>query len=317
MAQGSRSAAELAHVPVLTRAVVELLAPRPGGTYVDCTVGAGGHARAILEAAGSGARLVGLDRDPEAIRLARQTLADFAQAVTLVCVNFSELEATLRSVQALPADGILFDLGVSSLQLLDPRRGFTYQDPQAPLDMRMDPGLPETAADLLNTRTVRELTRIFREFGEERWAARVAREVVRQRQRRPLAVAGELVECVYRAIPAAARRRGGHPARRIFQALRIAVNGELEHLRQALPQALRALAPGGRLVVISFHSLEDRLVKQALAQAAREGRPVPVRLLVRKALRPGPEEVQRNPRARSARLRAAERVQAWEEGRAA
>ncbi|HEY8498957.1 MAG TPA: 16S rRNA (cytosine(1402)-N(4))-methyltransferase RsmH, partial [Limnochordales bacterium] len=178
------------------------------------------------------------------------------------------------------------------------------------LDMRMDPALPETAADLLNSRPEAELARIFRQLGEERWAARVARRVVERRRRQPFSRAGELVECIKQAIPAPARRRGGHPARRIFQALRIAVNDELGHLRRALPQALRALAPGGRIVVISFHSLEDRLVKQTLLQAARNGEPVRVRLLLRKALQPEPAEVAANPRARSARLRAAERV--WE-----
>lgn len=291
---------------------MELLAPRPGGLYVDATVGAGGHARAILEAAGGCARLIGLDRDPEAIERSAANLAGFASHVVLLQANFSELEAKLRELKAGPVDGVLFDLGVSSFQLLDPRRGFTYQDPSAPLDMRMDPQLPETAADLLNHRSEQELTRIFREFGEERWARRVARVVVRRRQRKPFRCAGELVECIRQAIPAPARRRGGHPARRIFQALRIAVNQELEHLERALPQALRCLAPGGRIVVISFHSLEDRLVKRTLARAARQGEPVRVELLTRKPLRPSSDELQRNPRARSARLRAARRIGEWE-----
>ena len=296
------------HVPVLKDEVVRLLAPRPGGLYVDGTVGAGGHARAILQAAQGRARLVGMDRDPDALARAGQALAPFGEAVVLVRANFSELEAKLRELRLGPADGILLDLGVSGFQLLDSRRGFTYQDPEAPLDMRMEPDLPETAADLLNRRTEGELARIFRELGEERWASRVARQVVQRRQSRPFTRSGELVDVIRQAIPAPARRHGGHPARRIFQALRLAVNDELGHLERALPQALRCLAPGGRLVVISFHSLEDRLVKRALARAAREGEPVRVRLLVAKPLRPSPEEVRANPRARSARLRAAERV---------
>ena len=291
---------------------MRLLVPRPGGVYVDATVGAGGHARAILQAAGPGARLVGLDRDPEAVARAAEALAPFGDAAVLLRANFSELEAKLRELQLGPVDGVLFDLGVSSFQLLDRRRGFTYQDPDAPLDMRMDPALPETAADLLNTRSEAELARIFRELGEERWAARVARRVVERRRRHPFSRSGELVECVKEAIPAPARRTGGHPARRIFQALRLAVNDELGHLERALPQALRCLAAGGRIVVISFHSLEDRLVKRALLRAAREGDPVQVRLLLRKPLRPEAAEVAANPRARSARLRAAERVWAGE-----
>lgn len=297
----------IAHVPVLKQAVVEFLQPRPGGLYVDATVGAGGHARAILEAAPS-ARLIGFDRDPYALAVARDALADFGDAVRLLYANFSELEAKLRELRLGPVDGILFDLGVSSLQLSTPNRGFTYQDPDAPLDMRMDPRLPHTAGDLLNTCSQAELTRIFRELGEERWAARVARLVVERRQAEPFTRSGQLVECIKRAIPAPARRRGGHPARRIFQALRMAVNDELGQLSAALPQALRSLAPGGRIVVISFHSLEDRLVKQTLARAAKAGDPVSVRLLVKKAVRPGPDEVAANPRARSARLRAAEKV---------
>lgn len=288
--------------------VVQLLRPRAGGIYVDATVGAGGHARAILEAAGPGARLVGLDRDPEAIACASRALSSFGERVRLVCANFSELEATLRNLQIGAVDGIVMDLGVSSLQLGDSRRGFTYQDPLAPLDMRMEPGLAETAADILNRRSEAELARIFREFGEERFASRIARLVVTRRARSPIQRAGELVELIKEAIPAPARRRGGHPARRVFQALRIAVNDELGHLRRALPQALGCLAPAGRLAVVSFHSLEDRMVKQALARAARDGDPVRVRLLTRKPVRPSPEEVQANPRARSARLRAAERV---------
>ena len=298
---------EFAHRPVMVRQVVELLQVRPGGVYVDATVGGGGHARAILER-GSSCRLIGFDRDPVALSMAARALAEWGERVSLLQANFSELEAKLTHLQVGPVDGIVFDLGVSTFQLADPGRGFTYQDPDAPLDMRMDPGLPRTAADLLNQLDQRELADIFRRFGEERWAARIAAFVVRFRQRKPFERTGELVECVKAAVPAAARRRGGHPARRVFQALRIAVNDELGHLERALPQAMRALKVGGRMVVISFHSLEDRRVKQALAQAQATGQPVRMRVLTRKPLVPDEAEVAENPRARSARLRAAERV---------
>lgn len=298
---------EFVHRPVMVRQALELLQVRPGGIYVDATVGGGGHARAILERAGS-CRLIGLDRDPVALSIAAQALQPWAESVRLLHADFSELEAKLAHLQVGPVDGILFDLGVSTFQLADPKRGFTYQDPDAPLDMRMDPGLPRTAADLLNQLDRSELTEIFRRYGEERWASRIAAFVVRFRQRKPFERAGELVECIKAAVPAAARRRGGHPARRVFQALRIAVNDELGHLERALPQAMRALKVGGRLVVISFHSLEDRLVKHALARAQATGQPVWMKVLTRKPLVPDEAERAENPRSRSARLRAAERV---------
>lgn len=296
------------HRPVMVRQVVDLLRVRPGGVYLDATVGGGGHARAVLEAEAS-CRVVGIDRDPAALEVAAASLGAWRDRVVLVRANFSEIEAKLRDLQLPSVDGIVFDLGVSTYQLAAPERGFTYQDPDAPLDMRVDPDLPRTAADLLNELDRRELARIFREYGEERWASRIAAFVVRFRRRRPFRVAGDLVECIKAAVPAAARRRGGHPARRVFQALRIAVNDELTHLDSALPQAMRALSVGGRLVVISFHSLEDRRVKHALATAERTGRPVWMRVLTRRPLVPDEAEVAENPRARSARLRAGERVE--------
>lgn len=298
---------EFAHRPVMVRQVVELLQVRPGGVYVDATVGGAGHARAILER-DSSCRIIGLDRDPLALSMAARTLEAWRERVTLLHANFSELEAKLTHLQVDEVDGIVFDLGVSTFQLAAPARGFTYRDPEAPLDMRMDPGLPRTAADLLNRLDQAELAEIFRRFGEERWASRIAAFVVRFRQRKPFERAGDLVECIKAAVPAAARREGGHPARRVFQALRIAVNDELGHLERALPQAMRALKVGGRLVVISFHSLEDRRVKQALLQAQATGQPAWMRVLTRKPLVPDEAEVTENPRARSARLRAAERV---------
>lgn len=303
---------EREHRPVMVREVIRWLEPRPGGLYVDATVGGGGHARALLEAAGGQARLIGLDRDPEALEVAARNLEAWSDRVALLHADFSELGAKLREIHAGAVDGVIFDLGVSTHQLEDPRRGFTYQVPDAPLDMRMDPRLSVTAADLLQRLDVRQLADLFRRYGEERWASRIARFVVEQRARRAIRTAGELVECIKAAVPASARRKGGHPARRVFQALRIAVNAELEQLERALPQALEALKPGGRVVVISFHSLEDRLVKQAWVRAAREGRPVRVRILTSRPERPCPQEVAQNPRARSARLRAAERVLASE-----
>ncbi|MEW6045619.1 MAG: 16S rRNA (cytosine(1402)-N(4))-methyltransferase RsmH [Bacillota bacterium] len=301
------------HLPVMAKEVVELLRVRPGGTYVDATVGGGGHARAILEAAGS-ARLVGFDRDPRALVAAKKELEAWSDRVVLLYANFSELMTKLSDLQVDEVDGIVFDLGVSTFQLAERERGFTYQDPYAPLDMRMDPTLPNTAADLLNTLDRRELADIFRRFGEERWASRIADFVVRFRAHRPFRSSGQLVECIKAAVPAAARRAGGHPARRVFQALRIAVNDELGHLERALPQAMRLLKVGGRVVVISFHSLEDRRVKQAFLRAECEGQPVRMRVVTRKPLVPGPSEVAENPRARSARLRCAERVAAPQDG---
>ncbi|WP_324670238.1 16S rRNA (cytosine(1402)-N(4))-methyltransferase RsmH [Geochorda subterranea] len=298
---------EAPHRPVMVRQVVELLGPRPGGVYVDATVGAGGHARALLEREPS-VRIVGLDRDPEALAVAARRLEAWRDRVVLLRADFSELEAKLRDLGLQRVDGILFDLGVSSLQLDTPGRGFTYQVDEAPLDMRMDPALPLTAADLLNRLPKERLARIFREYGEERWASRIAAFVVEARRRQPLERAGDLVACIKAAVPAAARRTGGHPARRVFQALRIAVNDELGQLERALPQAMRALREGGRLVVISFHSLEDRRVKEALRRAQSAGEPVPMRVLTRKPLTPDAAEAARNPRARSARLRAAERL---------
>lgn len=304
------------HRPVMVRQVVELLAVRPGGVYVDATVGAGGHARAVLEREPA-CRIVGLDRDPHALAVAARNLEAWRDRVLLLRADFSELEAKLRDLELGGVDGVLFDLGVSTLQLGAPERGFTYQVADAPLDMRMDPDLPRTAADLLNQLPRESLARIFREYGEERWASRIAAFVVEFRRRKPFERAGELVACIKAAVPAAARRSGGHPARRVFQALRIAVNDELGQLERALPQAMRALREGGRLVVISFHSLEDRRVKEALRRAQALGEPVPMRVLTRKPLVPDADEVAANPRSRSARLRAAERVAAPAAGQAA
>jgi 16S rRNA (cytosine1402-N4)-methyltransferase len=303
-----------AHVPVLRDRCVALLAPAatPDGVLVDATLGLGGHADALL-AATSGTRLLGLDRDPEALRRAGERLAPYGTRVRLVHAVYDALPDVLDGERA---DGVLFDLGVSSLQLDEAERGFSYAH-DAPLDMRMDPTTGPTAADVVNTYPVDALTRILREYGEERFAARVAHAIVAGR---PWTSTAPLADTVRTAIPAATRRHGGHPAKRTFQALRIEVNGELAALASAVPAALAALRVGGRLVVLAYHSLEDRTVKRAIAEGLRGcvcppglpvcacGREPVLRLLVRGAETPTDAEIAENPRAASARLRAVERV---------
>ncbi len=307
------------HVPVLLRETLALLDPQPGGVYVDCTVGLGGHAAAILEHMEGRGLLLGIDRDALALAEAGAALAPFRPQVILVRSDFGRLREILERLALTAVDGILFDLGVSSLQLEAPGRGFSYWRDE-PLDMRMDLTQPVSARHLVNGLTEAELAGLIREYGEERWAARIARFIVEARRRQPIETTGQLVEIVKEAVPAPARRTGGHPARRTFQALRIAVNRELELLEAALAQAVEALRPGGRVAVISFHSLEDRLVKQTFRRLAAACvcppeaptctcRATPlVRVLTPQPVVPQPEEVGVNPRARSARLRAAERL---------
>ncbi|MDI6824771.1 MAG: 16S rRNA (cytosine(1402)-N(4))-methyltransferase RsmH [Bacillota bacterium] len=287
------------HRPVMVAQVVELLGVKPGGTYVDCTVGEGGHAAAIMDRAGPGGRLLGLDWDGEALAAARERLAPWGSAVRLRQEPFSRLAEILAEEGMGPLDGVLFDLGVSSRHLDDPTRGFSYQH-EGPLDMRMDRRQALTAADLVNGLGENDLAFIIARYGEERWARRIARSIVERRARSPLRTTTDLVAAIRDAIPAPARRKGGHPARRTFQALRIAVNRELEQLEQALDQAADGCRPGGRVCVISFHSLEDRIVKRRFLALARAGRGT---VLTRRPLVPGPEEVRENPRSRSARLR--------------
>src|SRR5690606_33797131 len=239
--------------------------------HLDATVGLGGHAEAVL-AAHSDVTLVGLDRDPEALAHARQRLAVFGARVHLVHAVYDQLGAVLADLGYQYVDGVLFDLGVSSLQLDEPRRGFAYSQ-DAPLDMRMDPSGGITAEDVVNDYSAAELTRVLRVYGEERFAARIAAASVRERNRPRLTSTARLAELVREAIPAPARRTGGHPAKRTFQALRIEVNRELAALEAALPAALDMLAPGGRIVVLSYHSLEDRITKRALAQRTRSSAP--------------------------------------------
>lgn len=313
-------AAAARHVPVLLERVVALLAPalaEPGSVLVDGTLGMGGHSEALLERCPR-ARLVGIDRDPEALELAGRRLAPFGDRVTLVHAVADRLPQVLAGLGLEHVQGVLLDLGVSSLQLDEESRGFAYAH-DAPLDMRMDPTEGPTAAEVLNTYPLEELVRVLREYGEERFARRIAAAVVREREREPFARSGRLVDLVRAAVPAPARRTGGNPAKRTFQALRIEVNGELEVLERALPAAVGALAVGGRIVVESYQSLEDRIVKRVLAEGARSTTPVdlPVelpehapelRLLTRGAETADEAETAANPRAASVRLRAAERV---------
>jgi 16S rRNA (cytosine1402-N4)-methyltransferase len=307
------------HQPVMLRRCVELLRPRPGGVWVDATLGLGGHAEALLAASEPDGRVVGLDRDPAARALARERLARFGERLVAVAASFADLGQVAGELGLAAVDGVLYDLGVSSLQLDEAARGFSYRH-DAPLDMRMDPTGGVTAADVVNTYPRAELARVLREYGEERFAGRIARFVDQARRRAPVRTTGELVELVKAAVPAAARRGGPHPARRTFQALRIEVNGELAALRASLPQAIDLLAPGGRVVALSYHSLEDRIVKQTFAEAAgrapaQAGPPLPVEppparlaLLTRRPETPDAAEVAANPRAESAKLRAAEKL---------
>jgi 16S rRNA (cytosine1402-N4)-methyltransferase len=308
------------HVPVLLERCVALLAPAmtsPGSVLVDATVGMGGHSEAML-ATFPELRLVALDRDPQALDLSRVRLAPYADRTTLVHAVYDELPSVLARLGLRRVQGVLFDLGVSSLQLDEAGRGFSYAQ-DAPLDMRMDPTVELTAAEVVNTYPVAELARILRVYGEERFARRIAGRVVRERQRQPFTTSARLVELVRDAIPAATRRTGGNPAKRTFQALRIEVNGELAALERALPAAVDAIAVGGRVVVMSYQSLEDRIAKRVLTAGATSPAPpgLPVvpeelqprlRLLTRGAETATAEEIAANPRAASVRLRAAERV---------
>jgi len=319
--------ADHGHIPVLIDRCVELLAPAltraaadgSGAVLVDATLGAGGHAERFLEEF-PGLRLIGLDRDPDALAVAGRRLARFGDRVALVHTRYDGIAEALRE-NGLPAtasvDGVLFDLGVSSMQLDRPERGFSYAQ-DAPLDMRMDPDADLTAAEILNTWDRDRLADVLRRYGEEKFASRIAGFIVQRRARTPFTRTGQLVETLYDAIPAPARRTGGHPAKRTFQALRIAVNAELDSLSQALPAALAALRPAGRIVVMAYQSLEDRIVKTAFAAATSSRTPegLPVELpgygpefvpLTRGAERAGAAEVQRNPRSAPVRLRAIER----------
>jgi len=294
------------HTPVMLDEVVWLMNSKPGGVYIDCTLGSGGHALGLLEFAGAGARIIGIDRDQDAISTAKQELRHFSDNVTFVHGKFSDLQDIVMSLNVAQVDGILFDLGVSSYQLDEPERGFSYME-DGPLDMRMNRGNGQSARDLVNNLPAEELRDILKIYGEERWAVRIAEFIVRRRDKAPIVTTGELVDIVKAAIPARARRSGPHPARRTFQALRIAVNRELDELRLGLDQAIKILCPGGRLVVISYHSLEDRIVKTMFLRMSGSKNQDCLRILTKKPIVPCEEEVISNPRSRSAKLRAAEK----------
>ncbi len=289
------------HVPVLLAETLELLAVRPGGLYVDGTVGLGGHAEAVLRASAPDGRLLGLDRDGETLERARARLAPFGDRARLEPGDHREIPDRLGAERA---DGILLDLGISSAQLDDAERGFSFQA-EGPLDMRMDRSRGETAADLVNRMRERDLADLIYTYGEEPASRRIARAIVEARARQPITTTTELADVVRRAA-GRSRRPGLHPATRTFQALRIRTNRELDGLGEALERAAECLRPGGRLVVIAFHSLEDRAAKEAVRSLAARG----FRPLTRKPVRPGEAEVRMNPRARSARLRAVLREEA-------
>lgn len=309
------------HVPVMLSRIVELLAPaltELGSVYVDCTLGLGGHAEAILARCPE-TRLIGIDRDPQALGHARERLARFEDRTTFVQAVYDELPDVLAAHDTPRVQAVLADLGLSSLQIDRADRGFAYAV-DAPLDMRMDGTQPLTAAAIVNTYPVADLQRIISRFGEERFAQRIARAIVAAREVEPFTTSARLVRVVAAATPMAARKTGGHPAKRTFQALRIEVNRELAALDGLLPAAISALAVGGRLAVLAYHSLEDRAVKQALRAASsdRAPRDLPVvppgfgpelALLTRGAEKPSADEIVANPRAASARLRAAERIE--------
>ena len=317
------------HVPVLLDRVVALVAPaleradRERTVLVDATLGLGGHTEAVLERIPQ-VHVVGVDRDVHALERSRQRLAGYGERVTFVHAVYDEIADVLAQLGLQRVDAVLFDLGVSSMQLDVRERGFAYSV-DAPLDMRMNDTDGPTAADVLNGYSVEELTRVLREYGEERFARRIAEAIVRERAKEPFERSGRLVELLYAAIPAPARRTGGHPAKRTFQALRIEVNDELSVLRRALPAAIDAIGVGGRVVVMSYHSLEDRITKHVFADHTRsdvppdlpfvpEGHEPALRLVTRGSEKASPAEIEANPRAASVRLRAVERVHDGPEG---
>ena len=310
---------EFHHISVMLEETVQGLVTDPNGIYVDCTLGGAGHSHRIAELLTTEGRLIGLDQDEEAIAAATERLADAKCHVEIVHSNFRHLERVLAQQQAEQVDGVLFDLGVSSHQIDTAERGFSYMQ-DAPLDMRMDSGAGFSAYDVVNTYSEAELSRIFHDYGEERWGRRIAQFIVQARAEKPLATTGELVEVICRAVPKAVRREAnGHPAKRIFQAIRIEVNDELGILAEAFRTAVRHLKPGGRLAIITFHSLEDRIAKQTLKEMAR-GCICPPELpvcvchhqpeikLLGKPRMAGRDEVAANTRSKSAKLRIAEKL---------
>ncbi|WP_318036654.1 16S rRNA (cytosine(1402)-N(4))-methyltransferase RsmH [Dethiobacter alkaliphilus] len=317
---------QFSHEPVLLQETLSVLAPRPGEVFVDGTVGGGGHSRAILERIAPHGRLIAIDQDKNALAAAKETLAPWREHVTFVHNNFANLQDVLESEGVQKVDGILMDIGVSSHQLDEGERGFSFNT-EAPLDMRMDRDKDLTAAQLVNELDAEELTRILRDYGEELWARRIAEFMVARRKNHgPIETTGQLVDVIKAAIPARARRRGPHPARRTFQALRIAVNDELGVLERAVNDGIDCLKTGGRLALITFHSLEDRMVKKIFQHRAAGcqcppglpqcacGNQAHVKILTGKPVQAKEDELERNPRARSAKLRAVIKVLNGREG---
>lgn len=291
------------HQPAMVKEVLHYLTPQPGGFYVDCTIGAGNHSRAVLEKVDGKVKILGIDRDEEALKIAKEQLREYEKQVVLIKGNFKDLPQILRDEKIEKVSGILYDLGVSSMQMDSRDRGFSFRW-NSPLDMRMDRKQELTAAHLINELSERELEDIFFKLGEERWARRAAKFIAQERRRHPLRTTGDLVEAVRKAIPARVRqKRKIHFATRIFQALRIKVNEELENLKISLDTCFGLLQTRGRVCVISYHSLEDRIVKNEFRTRKEE-----LRVLTKKVIKPSPEEIKINPRVRSAKLRAVEKL---------
>lgn len=313
---------EFQHVSVLYKPVLELLDVKPDGVYLDGTLGGGGHASGVCERLSKEGVFIGIDRDKDALEAAGKRLAPYGCSKFLVQSNYEDVKRVLQDLGILRVDGALLDLGVSSFQLDDAQRGFTYRDEQAPLDMRMDQRRELTAREVVNSYSVEDLTRILREYGEERFAVRIAQRIDAQRKQKPIETTGELTQIIKAAIPAKARAEGRHPARRTFQAIRIEVNGELRVLEESLNQMISILNPGGRICIITFHSLEDRIVKDAFRTAQDPcicppefpvcvcGRKSQGKVITRKPILPSVEETERNPRAKSAKLRVFEKKEA-------
>lgn len=307
---------QFTHKSVLYEESLELLNCKPGHIVVDGTLGGGGHARGILESIVPGGKLIGIDRDPQALEYATEKLSEFEDTFIPIHGNFADVDSILRDLDIESIDGMILDIGVSSPQLDNVERGFTYRE-DAPLDMRMNPDQDFSAYDVVNDYSREQLTKIIGSYGEERWASRIAQFIV---DNRPIETTGKLVTIIKAAIPAGARRRGPHPAKRTFQAIRIEVNGELDALKQGIDRAIEVLKPGGRLCIISFHSLEDRIVKRAFKRledpciCAKDapicvcGLEPKVEIVTRKPIMASERELKGNPRARSARLRACQKL---------
>ncbi len=293
------------HIPVLLKEVINFLDPKPNRNFIDCTLGLGNHAKGILERTAPRGELLAIEMDDESLVLAQRELKDFKDRVFFVQGSFADIQEIAYSHHFLDVWGILFDLGISSFQLNNPKRGFSFSQ-DGPLDMRMNKNLELTAADIVNKFSEEELVLIFQNYGEEKFSRMIAYQIIQARTKKPITRTLELAQIVLTAIPPKARyQRRIHPATRVFQALRIVVNRELENLKEALPQAVDILNPEGRIAVISFHSLEDRIVKNYFREQAQLGN---LEILTKKPIIPTPSEVQRNPRSRSAKLRVAQKI---------